>query len=74
MPVHPNSLANLRPGTSGTKPRYEERKKKRNLTVTDTAWCNAKESIKQTLGVSVSEAIELIGRGEFKIIKNDEID
>ena len=69
MAVHPNSLANLRNDVGGGVPRYESKKKRRHLSVTDFGWQEAKKTIKSDLGVSVSEAIELIGRGEYRIIK-----
>ena len=69
MSVHPNSLANLRSDFGGSLPRYESKKKRRHLSVTDFGWQEAKKAIESDLGVSVSEAIELIGRGEYQIIK-----
>ena len=67
MSVHPNSLANLEL-SNGSEPRHGETKKKRNLTVTDTAWVAAKNDIKQQFNLSVSEAVELIGRGKLKLV------
>ena len=67
MAVNPKSLLNLKPGER--KPRYSEAKKKRNLSVTDTGWEKAKESIKEELGISVSELLEQIGRGKYKIVE-----
>lgn len=71
MVVKPNSLVNLN-YTGGTKPRYEAKKKRRHLSVTDIGWSAAKKNIKSTLGVSVSEAIELIGRGEYELVKKED--
>lgn len=68
MSLHPNSLANLRP-IKGSKPRYEKCKKKRNITVTEDAWIEAKRSIKEELKISVSEMVELVGRGELKVTR-----
>ena len=70
MKVHPNSLANLEL-SNGSTPRYEEVKKRRHITVTNPAWDAAKQSIKEELKISVSEAIELIGRGELKLVRCD---
>ena len=69
MAVHPNSLANLRNDVGGNKPRYSSKKQRRHITVTNEGWEQAKSLIKENLGISVSEAIELIGRGEYQIIK-----
>ncbi|MDJ0688738.1 MAG: hypothetical protein QNJ41_09520 [Xenococcaceae cyanobacterium MO_188.B32] len=67
MPVHPNSLANLT--SSGSVPARGEPKKKRNIAVTDTAWVQLRQYC-QELGISVSEAIERIGRGEYRLEPN----
>jgi hypothetical protein len=67
MAMHPNSLANLKTNVGGNKPRYESKKKRRHLTVTTEGWEQAKAIIEEKLGLSVSEAIELIGRGECEI-------
>ena len=61
--VNPISLKNL--NRKGTKPRYDEPKKPRRLTVTDSGWQQAKAIAKRDLGLSVSELVERIGRGEL---------
>lgn len=55
-------------GAGGSEPRYEEKKKRRHLSVTQTAWETAQTKVKEELGLSVSEAIELIGRGKLKLV------
>lgn len=71
MTVHPNSLANLRPGREQ---KYAEAKKRRHLTLTDTGWIAVKELAQQKFGMSVSEFLEQVGRGNFKILSRDEED
>lgn len=60
--VHPNSLSNLkhegRPLKRGT---Y---KKHRRLSVTDEGWQGCQQ-IAEDLGISVSEILESLGRGEL---------
>ena len=60
--THPNSLANLkhegRPLKRGTT------KKHRRLTITDEGWQGCQE-LSSELGLSVSEILESLGRGEF---------
>lgn len=68
MTINPISLQNLT--NHGSVPRYEEEKKRRQLSVTDSGWDAAKAIAKETLGLSVSEMLEKIGRGELKVIKN----
>ncbi len=66
---HPNSLANLHPGSGGGRPKgyLSQEKKRRNLTVTDAGWEGVKPVIKQLGCSSVSEFLEKLGRGEIKI-------
>ena len=65
---HPNSLANLRPGSGGRPKGYlSEEKKRRNLTVTDAGWEGVQPVIKKLGCSSVSEFLEKLGRGEIKI-------
>ena len=63
---HPNSLQNLELGRR--KPKYEQSKKQRSVALTDDGWSKCREEIKSTLGLSVSEFLEQIGRGEIKIV------
>ncbi len=60
--THPNSLANLkhegRPLKRGTT------KKHRRLSITDEGWQGCQE-LSSELGLSVSEILESLGRGEF---------
>lgn len=62
---HPNSLANLK--HEGRPPITGERKRNRTITVTDTGWQNA-QSIASSLGMSISELVEKLGREEIKIV------
>lgn len=66
MAVHPKSLLNLKPGSDTS---YKEPKRQRSITVTDTGWLAIKEKARQELGLSVSEVVELLGRGKFKLVK-----
>jgi hypothetical protein len=61
---HPNSLANLT--HDGRPQNWGEGKKKRNLTVTETGWQGV-QAIAKEMNLSISELLEKIGRGEFKI-------
>ena len=73
--THPHSLANLRPG-QGRNCAYEETKKKRNLSVTQTGWDGAVSALEEAGFKSVSDFLEKLGRGEAMIaqvsIKIDE--
>lgn len=62
---HPNSLANLKK-TEGRTPDYDSRKKRRNITVTDEGWSGF-EKLAKKYGVSKSDIVERIGRGEIKL-------
>ena len=67
--VHPNSLANL----SGRPQAYlDEKKKRRNLTVTDTGWEGAQAMVRKAGCASVSEFLEKLGRGQidFKLLES----
>ena len=65
---HPNSLANLQPGSGGRPKGYlSQEKKRRHLTVTDAGWEGVKPVIKQFGCSSVSEFLEKLGRGEIKL-------
>ncbi len=60
--AHINSLANLQ--HEGRPLKRGSAKKHRRLSVTDEGWQGCVE-LSQELGVSVSEIIESLGRGEF---------
>ena len=47
---------------------YEEPKKRRNLTVTQTGWDEVQE-IAKTYNMSVSELLERLARGEFELVR-----
>ena len=64
MAVNPKSIANLEFGRSN--PTYEELKKQRSVTITETGWTSIK-GIAKAKGLSVSELIEQIGRGKFQV-------
>ena len=64
---HPNTRKHWR---LGSEPRYEERKKPRTLLATDQGWENTKRIAKEELGLSVSEMIDQIGRGQLIVCKN----
>ena len=62
---HPNSLKNLKLG--GNKLRYEQPKKRRCISLTDEGWDKCRELIKQNFGLSVSEFMEKLGRGDLDL-------
>ena len=62
---HPNSLKNLKLG--GNKLRYEQPKKRRCISLTDEGWDKCRELVKQNFGLSVSEFMEQLGRGEIDL-------
>ena len=64
--MSPNSLENLKLG--GGKPRYRERKKQRNISVSQQGWEGFHELAKSQ-GLSLSEMIEKLGRGEFELVR-----
>jgi predicted DNA-binding ribbon-helix-helix protein len=61
---HPNSQANLALG--GRPTTYNEAKKNRSVTVTDVGWDGLK-AIARAAGLTASELIERIGRGEIEV-------
>jgi hypothetical protein len=64
--INPRSLENLR--HEGRPPAFEEEKKRRTLTVTDSGW-EGTMSVAKTLDCrGISELIELIGRGQLRVI------
>lgn len=63
--INPRSLENLK--HEGRPPAFEEKKKRRTLTVTDSGW-DGTMTVAKTLGCrGVSELIELIGRGQLQV-------
>jgi hypothetical protein len=64
--INPRSLENLR--HEGRLPAFEEEKKRRNLTVTDSGWEGAMAVAKTLDCRGISELIELIGRGQLRVI------
>jgi len=62
---HPNSLQNLKLG--GNKLRYEQPKKRRNISLTDEGWDKCRQLSKQNFGLSVSEFMEQLGRGDIDL-------
>jgi hypothetical protein len=47
---------------------YDEPKKRRHLTVTQTGWYEIQQ-IAETHNLSVSELLERLARGEFKLVR-----
>lgn len=64
--AHPNSLANLQ--HEGRPLKRGSAKKHRRLSVTEEGWQGCLE-ISSELGISVSEILESLGRGEFILSK-----
>ena len=71
MSVNPISLKNLT--NSGSKQRYNEQKKRRQLSITDTGWNASKAIAKEQHQLSVLEMLEKIGRGELLVVRAEEI-
>ena len=69
MAFNPKSLKNLRLGEGEIRTRYEEQKKQRSVTLTDTGWKAVRGMAKEKFGLSVSELFEQIGRGNIKLSK-----
>lgn len=65
---HPNSIANL--VHDGRPQNWGEPKKKRNISITETGWTGMKE-VAQSLGLSISELIERIGRDDLILADPD---
>lgn len=61
---HPASLSNL--NKDGAKPRYEQRKKSHQVLVTPDGW-EGLRTLACEYGLSISELVELIGRGELAV-------
>ena len=61
---HPNSLANLNGGRPTI---YEEEKKRRTLTVTESGWEGVTELVEDLGCSSVSDLLERLGRGQIKV-------
>ena len=66
---HPNSIANL--VHDGRPQNWGEPKKKRNISITETGWTGMKE-VAQSLGLSISELIERIGRDDLILADPDD--
>lgn len=64
--THPNSLANLK--HDGRPLKRGSAKKTRRLSVTNEGWEGC-QKLSTELGLSVSEILESLGRGEFIISK-----
>lgn len=60
--THPNSLANLK--HDGRPLKRGSAKKTRRLSVTEEGWSGC-QKLSQELGLSVSEILESLGRGEL---------
>jgi len=74
--ISPNSLANLELGRGqghGRTLDYEQRKKKRGITVTDQGW-NGLETLANQADVSVSEFLERVGRGLLTVMKTEQLE
>jgi hypothetical protein len=69
--THKNSLSNLT--HEGRPLEYGEPKKDRSLSVTTTGWNQAQALIK-SMGMSVSEFLEELGRGQVTIIRTQELE
>jgi hypothetical protein len=68
---HPNSLQNL---THAGRPlEYDEPKTGHRVTVTKTGWNSAKQLI-SSMGMSVSEFLEQLGRGNVLVMPSENIE
>ncbi|KOP23409.1 hypothetical protein AMR41_26305 [Hapalosiphon sp. MRB220] len=61
--VNSRSLENLQPGGQ---PRYDQPKRARNVSTTDTAWMGLKE-LAYDREISLAELLERLGRGIIKL-------
>lgn len=68
--LNPKSLENLT--HDGRPPKYGEKKKVRRLTVTEEGWQGVSE-IASAYDLSVSEILELVGRGELVLVKLQQV-
>jgi hypothetical protein len=69
--THPNSLQNLT--HQGRPLDYDEPKKTRRLSVTETGWDSAQKLIR-SMGMSVSEFLEQLGRGNVLVMPSENIE
>ncbi len=69
--THKNSLSNLT--HEGRPLDYDEPKKTRRLSVTESGWTRARTVI-GSMGMSVSEFLEQLGRGKVVVMPSENID
>jgi type II secretory pathway component PulK len=69
--THPNSLQNLT--HQGRPLDYDEPKKTRRLSITETGWDSAQKLIR-SMGMSVSEFVEKLGRGQLIVMSSEDIE
>lgn len=69
--THKNSLSNLT--HEGRPLEYGEPKAGHRVTVTPTGWNNAKQLI-GSMGMSVSEFLEKLGRGQVTVMQTQELE
>lgn len=62
--MHPNSLANLK---DGRPPLFDEKKKVRAVSVTQTGWDGILQAAEAVGCDSISEFLERLGRGEVEV-------
>ena len=69
--INPNSLNNLKPGESpGRSMMYDAPKTKHTVTLTPDGWDGVRV-VAENQGVSVSEFLEQIGRGQLAVLDAD---
>jgi len=67
--MNPKSLENLTMGKSpGRKSVYTQSKHRHGVTLTDEAWAGV-QAVAHTLGISVSELLERIGRHQLAVVE-----
>jgi hypothetical protein len=69
--THKNSLSNLT--HEGRPLNYDEPKKTRRLSVTESGWTRARTVI-DSMGMSVSEFVEQLGRGQVIVMSSSNIE
>jgi hypothetical protein len=69
--THKNSLSNLT--HEGRPLEYAEPKKTRRLSVTESGWVRARSLI-GSMGMSVSEFLEELGRGQVTVVRTQELE
>jgi hypothetical protein len=72
--INPNSLKNLKPGSSpGRSPIHEASKKRHGVALSDEGWAGIQLTA-DGFGYSVSEFLDQIGRGNLAVLETETIE